>query len=244
MFDEVNDFRSFYQTSLGRRTASAMRQHIKAFWRGPSSLVGAFIGYGLPFVEKGQRPVGLMPARRGVVVWPSVGPVRACLVDPHALPIPDVQLDRLLLVHALEFESNPGDLLDECWRVLDGSGRILLAVPNRRGMWARREGTPLGNGQPYSGRQLRLLLERHGFTPRKTVYAVFIPPIKNHVILRFTPVIERIGSKWWPAIGGVLLVEAEKMLYAPSGIKREKRARIKAKPMLVGQASGSVLPKA
>ena len=55
---------------------------------------------------------------------------------------------------------------------------------------------------------------------------------------------ERIGSRWWPAMGGVLLVEADKMLYAPSGkTSRLQRRETVATPVLVGQSCGALSPK-
>ena len=66
------------------------------------------------------------------------------------------------------------------------------------------------------------------------------PPFANRLVLRFTPTLERVGSVWWPAMGGVLLVEAEKMLYAPSGIRRAPPRRLRARPVLAGQTSGHI----
>jgi SAM-dependent methyltransferase len=185
-----------------------------------------------------------MPARRGAVSWPKSSSVRNCLVDPLNLPLPDVHLDCLLLVHALEFEHDPGQFLDECWRVLGGAGRLLVIVPNRSGLWAKAERTPFGHGRPYSGRQLRRLLQGHGFTPRRTRRIAFMPPLAGPVFQRFAPAIERIGSRWWPAMGGVLLVEADKMLYAPLGkTSRLQRRETAATPVLVGQSRGALSPK-
>ncbi|MEK9849985.1 MAG: methyltransferase type 11 [Candidatus Puniceispirillum sp.] len=243
MFDNISEFRSFYKTPLGRRVVAAMRDQIRAFWQGAPSMTRVFLGYGQPFTDRDLAALGLMPARRGAAVWPTSGRARSCLVNPISLPVPDVHLDRLLLVHALEFESNPGDLLDECWRVLDGAGRLMLIVPNRASMWARREGTPFGHGQPYSGLQLRRRLKQHGFMPCQTSHALFIPPIENRLILRFAPTIENLGKRWWPAVGGVVLVEAEKMLYAPSGHRQKRNPRLKPAPALVGQARDSLMPK-
>jgi SAM-dependent methyltransferase len=242
MFDDITAFRAFYQSPLGRRVASAVKQHSQPFWQGMARLNCGFCGYGPPFVDNDPRLVGLMPARRGAVVWPTGSPGRTCLVDTNGLPFPDVFFDRLLLVHALEFEADPGRMLDECWRCLDGSGRLLVVVPNRRGLWARAERTPFGHGQPYSRRQLHRLLESHGFIPRFTARAVFIPPFANRLVLRFAPTLERVGAVWWPAMGGVILVEAEKMLYAPSGTRRAQPQRMRARPVLAGQTSGHIAP--
>ena len=143
-----------------------------------------------------------MPARRGAASWPKSSSVRNCLVDPLNLPLPDVHLDRLLLVHALEFEHDPGQCLDECWRVLDGAGRLLVIVPNRSGLWAKAERTPFGHGRPYSGRQLRRLLQRHGFIPRQTRRIAFMPPLAA----RFSSVLRQrlnesaaAGGQQWAA---------------------------------------------
>ncbi|MDB2532268.1 class I SAM-dependent methyltransferase [Alphaproteobacteria bacterium] len=178
MYDDIAEFKRFYQTRLGQNVADLMRRQLDLFWYAGLPLSSAFLGYAQPFLDSNQPiPLGLMPARRGAASWPQSSSVRNCLVDPLNLPIPDVHLDRLLLVHALEFEHDPGQCLDECWRVLDGAGRLLVVVPNRSGLWAKAERTPFGHGRPYSGRQLRRLLQRHGFIPHQTHRIAFMPPL-------------------------------------------------------------------
>ena len=44
-------------------------------------------------------------------------------------------------------------------------------------------------------------------------------------MMRFATTIERLGHRWWPALGGVLLVEAEKKLYAAAGNTSKLRRR-------------------
>ena len=84
------------------------------------------------------------------------------LVDETELPLIDEGADRILLVHMLEWSENPLELLRELWRVLAPNGRLLLIVPNRRGLWARVDTTPFGYGSPFSRSQLTKLLEgRH-----------------------------------------------------------------------------------
>ena len=244
MYDDIAEFREFYRTGLGRRVSNLIRRQLGIFWRGNQFLSSACIGYGFPFVDKTANPLVFMPARRGAIVWPSSSSVRSCMVEPDCLPLPDVHLDRLLLVHALEFEHDPGRVLDECWRVLDGAGRLMVVVPNRRGLWARAERFPFGHGRPFSGRQLHRLLKLHGFEPRQTHRAVFIPPLAGKFFQRFAPVIERIGARLWPAMGGVLLVEADKILYATSGKGRKLHQRkITGSPALAGQTRDALSSK-
>jgi len=248
MYDDVIALRDFYQTPLGRHLAGQMHPHIMRFWRHDQQSCNIALGYGIDWLygpqeaDPGQVPGGLiamMLARSGVVVWPPSGPTRSTLADSHLLPLPDVHVDRLLLAHALEFDAEPGRLLDECWRVLDGSGRLLVAVPHRRGLWARLEHTPMGHGRPYSSRQLCQLLESHGFVPRQVQRVVFLPPLHNQRMMRFAVGIERLGQRWWPALGGVLLIEAEKMLYAAAGNTGKLRRRMAVtKPALATFVNG------
>jgi SAM-dependent methyltransferase len=121
------------------------------------------------------------------------------------------------------------DMLREVWRVLAAGGRLLLIVPNRRGIWARTDRTPFGQGLPYSPPQLSRLLRDNLFTPIQASQALFIPPVRSTTLLRTAPAWERIGGRWLPRFGGVVLMEAGKQLYAPSAV-REKRHR---RPVIV-----------
>ena len=80
-----------------------------------------------------------MPAELGVISWPREGDCLSVLVDETELPLPDECADRLLLVHMLEWSERSRALLRELWRVLAPNGRLLIIVPNRRGLWARVE---------------------------------------------------------------------------------------------------------
>src|SRR5262245_6782241 len=106
-----------------------------------------------------------MPAAQGVVKWPTNRPGLSTLVDELDLPLPDAEIDRVLLVHALEMAHDPVALLREIWRVLAAGGRLLIVVPNRRGVWARLDTTPFGHGRPYSRSQITSLLRETWFTP-------------------------------------------------------------------------------
>ncbi len=216
MYDDISEITAFYRAPQGRQVAVQLRPKIIDFWSRSEECCNIALGFATPFLRQNDADSVLMPQRHGVLIWPDNQPVRSTLVDPHALPISDVQTDRLLLVHALEFDSDPGRMLDECWRILDGAGRLLVIVPHRHGMWTRAEKTPFGHGRPYSRRQLRGLLHHHGFEPRAIKTMLFTPPMATGWTLRLSRSMERVGARWWPALGGVLFAEADKMLYAPA----------------------------
>jgi SAM-dependent methyltransferase len=147
------------------------------------------------------------------------------LVEEAMLPLADASLDRLLAVHCLEATERSGPLLREIWRVLKPEGRLLLVVPNRRGVWTRLDITPFGHGRPYSRGQLERLLHEALFTPLEWTGALFMPPIDRPFILRWSTVFERLGARMWPGFAGVMIVEARKELMGaiPAGAKSARR---------------------
>ena len=108
-----------------------------------------------------------------------------------------------------------------------GGGRLLVVVPNRRGVWARLDRTPFGLGSPYSLTQLNRLLRDTMFTPLQSARALFVPPGRSRMLLRSADAWEEIGSRWFPTFSGVLMIEAGKEIYAatPEPAGRRKRRR-------------------
>jgi SAM-dependent methyltransferase len=119
----------------------------------------------------------------------------------------------VLMVHSLEFAENPRETMKELWRVLAPGGRLVIVVPNRRGVWARMEHTPFGSGRPYSRSQLTALLRETNFTPGASAEALFFPPSKLRSVQKLRGAFERLGRMLWPMFSGVIIVEAQKRLY-------------------------------
>jgi len=89
-------------------------------------------------------------------------------------------------------------------------------VPNRTGLWSRRDVTPYGFGRPYSLSQLEAQLKSHGFAPERHTAALFAPPSQRRFWLRTGGFWESAGHRL-PSVmvGGVLLVEVTKQVRAP-----------------------------
>lgn len=234
MLLDVDDLLEFYATPLGQTVRRLLTHRIRARWRGlqQSTLIG--LGYASPYLGafRGEtRCLGaLMPDSQGDARWPREGPSRTVLVDEERLPLADESVDRLIAVHCLEVADHTRHLLREMWRVLAPEGRLILVVPNRRGVWARLDNTPFGQGRPYSRRQLDQLLCGAMFQPLDWSGALYFPPLGRRVLLRSSTAWERVGEGISPAFCGVLIVEASKELVAPIG--KPARARVLRKPVL------------
>jgi len=147
------------------------------------------------------------------------------LADEAELPLPDVSVDRVLMVHAVECSEQLRDMLEEVWRVLTGDGRVVVVVPNRSGLWSRSDATPFGHGHPYTPRQLSRLLRDTMFTPVRTESALFVPPTRMRLLLRSAAAIEDIGARWFPRFAGVVLIEATKQIYASRPVAKTVLSR-------------------
>ena len=229
MWNDVVDLRDFYETRRGQVARHMIRRAVRSMWpdlRG-ASVLG--LGYATPYLrqfrDEAERVIAVMPAGQGVLHWPPEGPGVVALADETELPLPDYSVDRVLLVHGLESSEQLRDMLREIWRVLTGEGRVLAVVPNRRSIWARLDRTPFGWGHPYSPAQLSRLLRDHMFTPTRTERALYVPPTNSATLLRSAAAWERVGRRWFPRFGGVVMVEAGKQLYAGSAVRHHRRLR-------------------
>ena len=218
---DVLDLRNFYyRTQLGRVAQRAIRDKVVDLWPPMAGQTVAGFGFAVPllrpYLEVSRRVVALMPGPQGVMPWPVGEPNICTLCEDASWPLATGFVDRLAVMHGLETSDNSSAVLEECYRVLGPGGRALFIVPNRIGLWSRREGTPFGFGRPYSISQLEAELKRSGFTPERGLTVLFAPPSQGRFWLRTSAFWEWLGrSAPWLA-GGVLMVEASKQVYAPT----------------------------
>lgn len=219
MHTDVRQLLEFYASPLGGIARRILAHRIRARWRRCKGMTLMGLGFAAPYLGsfrgEAARIGALMPSEQGAVVWPSAGDVRTVVVDEVSLPLPDNSVDLMLAVHCLETSEQARLLLREVWRVLAPEGRLLTIVPNRRGVWARFDLTPFGNGHPYSQPQLERLLTDALLTPIDWGAALHLPPIDNKLVLKSAMTLERLGARMTPAFAGVLLVEARKELASP-----------------------------
>jgi len=230
---DVLELREFYASPLGAAARDMVGRKVLEVWGDAHGLDVLALGYATPFVgalrPAARRVTAVMPAQQGVERWPAGEPNLACLGDEEALPFANALFDRILCVHALEESPDPLALLREVWRVLAPSGRVIVAVAARNGPWANVEATPFGHGRPYSRRQLGELLREADLEPLGWTRALYAPPISWTA--RWADAFEAAGSRLWPQIAGLVLMEAVKQSFAVKPRGSRVRAR-SARPSL------------
>lgn len=217
-----------------------IRRRLRELWPDASGQRVLGLGFATPYLSmfrgEAERVLAAMPAGQGVLHWPLNERGLTMLTDETDLPLPDLSIDRVIIIHALECAEQVRPMLREIWRVLADSGRVIIVVPNRRGLWARFESTPFGNGRPYSRRQLARLLRDNMFVPMETSRALFVPPVDYRLLQGSAAAWERVGSRLFPAAGGVIITEATKQMYAQTIITEPRRKR--ALNPMVGRSRG------
>jgi SAM-dependent methyltransferase len=218
MRPDVLDLQGFYNSRQGQLVRRLVGRQIRILWPDLCGSRVLGLGYATPFlgplVETAERVCAVMPPGQGVVRWPSERANLTLLASEDELPLGDRSIDRVLMVHALESAEQGRRMLREVWRVLADGGQALIIVPNRHGLWSLSESTPFGHGQPFSTAQLKGALRNTLFVPRESATALFVPPFRSRVMLRTALAWERVGLRWGKHFAGLLLMVAEKQIYA------------------------------
>ncbi len=234
---DVIDLRNFYRSGAGQMVRAQLSRKLKPKLNLASGQVFLGLGYALPYLDEltpgGVTALAFMMARQGCTQWPPEGDVRAALVDDYDLPLLESVADTVLVTHGLERAEDPGEMLQEIWRVLAPQGRLLLVVPNRRGLWAASEKTPFGYGQPFSRSQLQHLLKEARFSVIGWDQALVAPPFSHPSLIRMAAGLDGTLNRVFGRFSGVTIVEAAKQVYAFSSGKRTRRLVPRLRPVLL-----------
>ena len=236
MWSDIIDLRDFYDRALGHLVVRLIERRLRALWPRLAAHRLLGIGFATPYLAtfhgEAERALAVMPAAQGVMRWPEGAAGLVALADEHTLPFPDRSMDRVLMVHCLEGTAEVRAMLRECWRVLADGGRLIVVVANRRGLWARAEAAPFAQGRPFSMSQITKLLRDGLFAPVATTTALFLPPIWWRPFAAWAAPLDDFGARWFPTFAGVVIVEAEKQIYAvPLDAVPARAARAMTRPV-------------
>lgn len=220
MYPDILTLANWYASPLGSQTVPFLTATQQTPATGQRCLG---IGYAAPLLSTThQATYWAMPAAMGGWAWPDEPPHRALLTDETALPFPNMSFDQIHALHALEFTANPVQALAEWHRVSKPNGTLTLIVPNRRGMWARREGPygtwPFARGNPHSRRQVEKHLHQAGWTLEHITGTLYFPPCTYQFVLNapglWNTTLRRMGLP-----PGVWIVSARKKISGGTAVR-------------------------
>lgn len=235
MFHSIYDFKDFYNSPMGGVVKHVLRQKIRSYWSNVKGMSVVGIGYTQPYLDlftaEADRCICINPAEQGSYPWPETSQNLAVLAEETELPIETNSVDRVLLVHSLEFAELPKSNLQEIFRILKSNGRLIVLTPNRRGLWSRAEWTPMGHGTPYSAEQLKSLLRDNLFVYEQSCAALYMPAFRLNIVRRTFEYFEAAMPYILPRIGGVHIVEVSKQVYSGTAIAADSKVIVRARPV-------------
>ncbi len=150
---------------------------------------------------------------------PAEGKPRLTVVHDFAeLPFASQSLDLVVLPHALEFASEPHQVLREVERVLIPEGQVIVCGFNPASLWGARQVTGRLTGShflPLDGEFIGLprikdWLKLLGFEVNRGHFGCYAPPFTAEKWLRRFAFMEKAGDRWWPYFGAVYILQAVK----------------------------------
>ena len=230
---DVIELKEFYgSTELGTTTKHLINKVLEKKINTDNGSLTVGFGFACPFLEnkikdsENKNFLLLMPSEQGVVPWPEKSKSVTALVDEVSWPVNTSAADLILISHGLEVSDNQDLLLQEVLRVLKDSGKLVILVPNRTGFWTRSDSTPFGYGKPYSISQLTALLRKNQFQIDNITPSLYGFPAKKGYWLKSLLLWEKLGKKLNSFfLGGLLVVEAKKDIYAVKNEKSSKARR-------------------
>ncbi len=222
MYLSKRQISDFYKSFLGKMNSQNLSKLIvsqcKNLKKG-SSLLG--IGFASPYLNELQQKCYLncicafSPPGKDTPIWPNKSASKTIIINSLHLPFHDNAFAGLLVIHGLEYSSDPKMFMKELWRICEDDGILTLVLPNRRGIWSFFDNTPFGQGRPYSPSQIEKLLGKANFVIEEITPCLFTPPINSKSLYKFSHIIESIGKKLLSHFGGVMVIKARKKIYSP-----------------------------
>lgn len=205
----------WYATPLGAEVAGAEAAAVE---RQLDGVIGYYLlQLGIAGVFNGNVGEGRIRHRIQVptAARPQIPGFQAA-AEPARLPIASDSVDAVLLPHTLDFLGDPQAALREVERVLIPEGRVVVVGFNAMSLWGawglmgQRRGRMPWCGCYLTPFRVRDWLTLLGFDVEAEEMLVFRPPWRRTVRHRGTPLMDTLGARFWPVLGGVYVIRAVK----------------------------------
>ncbi len=146
---------------------------------------------------------------------PDAGEIQSIYVsDQDVLPFISSSVDLCLLSHMLDYSNNPHQLLRESKEILVSGGHLIILGFNPYSCWGGRKlfsrSKPPWNGHNFSVYKIRDWLSLLDFQITGGMMLYYSPLIKNQAMRQRFSFMEEAGDRWWPMLGSVYLLVAQK----------------------------------
>ena len=172
--------------------------------------------FGFQAIQIGLPECAFLAQSRIAARWTvAPEPPAQILADPLWLPFAENSLDLIVLPHALEFTSDPHQLLREVYRAMRAEGQIVISGFNPFSLFGARRYFGHGETAPWNGSFIALYrlkdwLALLGFEVTGGALDCYVPPFTSERWRARFGFFEAAGDRWWPIAGGVYYLRATK----------------------------------
>ncbi len=133
----------------------------------------------------------------------------------ESLPFKSNSVDLIVLAHALEFSSDPHQVLRDADRALVGDGTMIICCFNPWSAWGvrrlfSRKMTSPWQGHFFGKTRLKDWLALLNFDVVACDRLMYRLPVRKAKWLEKTMFLEKVGARFWPVFGGVTVLVATK----------------------------------
>lgn len=204
MLDEI---KYFYNTERGELLRSRVIKIIRTIWQPNVSLQIVGIGFIDPYINV------INPHQLTLGSLINVNDDCYKLVNKlNNLPFANHSVDRILVIHSLEYLNQPDILFNELTRILKSAGKLLIIIPNKYSIWAHSRSLPYWKNKLFSLLDIYNLLSKSLFKINFHTADFFLPfEISKLTQWNFIDP-EQLLAQYLSPFGGLLFIEADKLL--------------------------------
>ncbi len=206
--------KDFYETELGKIVQGNIASFIKEIWPSAENHLAqhqTILGFGnaapyLSVFNKNNLIFNLIINEH--LSTKSRGEIS---LDAEAkIPLAEDSIDKVIVIHCLEFQEDFENILKEIWHVLKPSGKVIFIIPNKNSLWSKLNFSPFFQGKSFSHIKIQKSISEYMFSILQIESTLHFFPNLYKIFPRILIKTDKISSKF--CLGGVILLEAEKRL--------------------------------
>ncbi|MEY4649624.1 MAG: hypothetical protein RL191_792 [Pseudomonadota bacterium] len=164
------------------------------------------------------------------------------MTSNEALPFDESSVDLFIAPHILEQMAEPYELLKEIHRVLMPEGRLIITGFNPASLWGLKRLLSFDIDYPWNAKFISLgkikeWLPIVGLEMVEGKMGCYIPPIQQSSWLKKIQIMEQLGDRWWPMLGGFYFLVIQKRVHGMTPIQPMWQKRLIKTPIYSAQKS-------
>ncbi len=119
---QISDY--YYNNPIAKRFAREVRSNVNEIWNNINEELDVILGIGYTSPSFKQSSAQILSSMQGSMK-------SSAIFSEDELPISNNSIDKILIIHELEYTNNIQKLCTEMYRIITPGGRLIAILPNR-----------------------------------------------------------------------------------------------------------------